>query len=368
MKKLCQLLQLCFIILIYSCQPTKTYTLYVGSYTKKSASEGIYKFTFNTNTGDLTNKVLAAKITNPSFLKIAPNKKNLYAVREINNYQGKKNGAVSSFEIKKDILKEINTASVGGPNPCHVGISENGQFLAASNYSGGSVAIFTLNKNGSLNENSQYIDHKVLDTIKKSHAHASKFIKNELFTADLGLDAVKRYTLVNSKFAPAKQASIDLPDGAGPRHFTFAQNGNILYVINELNATITVFKKDADDTYIELEVKSTLAPDYNGRKWCADIHLSKDGKFLYGSNRGEDTIVIFKIDKTTGKLTLVGRESTKGNWPRNFALDPTNKFLLVANQKSDNITIFKRDSEKGTLTFLKEVKTPKPVCLEFLDL
>ncbi len=360
------------IILFCSCndnskKENKSYTLYVGTFTNNE-SEGIYSYTFNTNTGTLSNKKLAAKLTDPSFLIISPNKKYLYSVNKIEKSKNS-NGAVVAFKIEENnALKQINNTPTANAYGCHVGISKDGKYLASSSYGGGSISVFNINENGALLPNPQFINHKILDTLKIAKAHASKFTKDGLFTADLGLDAIKRYQLKDNKFIPAEQASINLPDGAGPRHFTFNKNKNILYVINELNATITVFKKDTKGNYVELEVKNTLAPDYKGQKSCADIHLSNDGKFLYGSNRGENTIVIFKVDADTGKLTLVGRESVHGDWPRNFALDPTNKFLLVANQKSDNITVFKRDSEKGTLTFLQEVKTPTPVCLEFLDL
>ena len=139
-----------------------------------------------------------------------------------------------------------------------------------------------------------------------------------------------------------------------------------MYVLNELNATIAVFKRDDEGSYNKLEIQSTLADGFEGQNSCADIHLSSDERFLYASNRGENTIVIFEVAQETGKLSLVGRESVRGDWPRNFTLDPTGNFLLVANQKSNTISIFKRDSEKGTLEFMNEVKLPSPVCLVFL--
>ena len=205
-----------------------------------------------------------------------------------------------------------------------------------------------------------------MDTVKTSHAHAAQFTEDGLFVADLGLDAVKRYRLEGDGFVPSEQPSLDLAEKAGPRHFEFSQDKKFLYVINELNSTITVYQRNGKH-YTELETQSTLAPDFEGDSYCADIHLSKDGKFLYGSNRGENTIVIFSVDAQSGKLSLVGRESVRGDWPRNFGMDPSGKFLLVANQRSDNITVYKRDAESGTLTFLHELQMPSPVCLEFLE-
>jgi len=149
--------------------------------------------------------------------------------------------------------------------------------------------------------------------------------------------------------------------GAGPRHFVFSKKKEYLYVLNELNASITVLKRDEEGSYNIIQKENTN----DDPKWCADIHLSSDGKFLYSSNRGKNTIVIFSIDKENGKISLIGNEATRGNSPRNFTLDPSGNFVLVGNQKSDNISVFKRDAEKGTLKFLKEYKVPSPVYLVF---
>lgn len=363
------LLFLCAMLFVFGCKKTellKNYTLFVGTYTE-NGSEGIYSYSFDANSGELTNKTLAAPMGNPSFVKISPDKKYLYAVEETKANKGG-SGAVASFEIQGDTLRKINDDVTLGASPCHIGISEDGKFLATSNYSGGSVAIFKLGEKGELMPNPQLIDHKVLDTTKTSHAHSAKFTQDGLFVADLGLDAIKRYSMEGDKFIPSKQASLDLPLKAGPRHFTFGQRGKFLYVINELNSTLTVFQRNTDKSYAELETKSTLASDFEGKSYCADIHLSKDGKFLYGTNRGENTIVIFKVDQKSGKLILVGRESVKGDWPRNFGIDPSGNFLLVANQRSNNITVYSRNNEDGTLSFLHELALPSPVCLEFLDI
>ncbi len=342
----------------------KEFQLFVGTYTDGD-SEGIYKFTFDGSTGELTNKNLAAVLPNPSFIKISKDKKNLYAVQETADYDSL-GGGVTAFKLKDGKLELLNSMGTAGKHPCHVALSGNG-YLAASNYSGGNVAVFKLRESGSLVLSSQIIDHKILDTTKTSHAHMAKFRGNDLFVADLGLDALKRYSNLNHFFASSEQATLNLAEGAGPRHFTFADDGKFLYVINELNSTITVFKQKMDGSFKEIETQSTLDAAFEGKSYCADVHLSPDGKFLYGSNRGENTIVIFEVHPNSGKLSLVGRESVRGDWPRNFALDPSGNFLLVANQRSNNITIYKRDIEKGTLEFLNELQLASPVCLEFLD-
>ena len=341
----------------------KKHHLFVGTYTD-GESKGIYKLTFNASTGELSNKTLAAELDNPSFLKISDDRKNLYAVHEVADFDSL-GGGVSAFLVKDGILEFQNSRGTSGKHPCHVSLSDNG-FLAAANYSGGNFSVFKLNDDGSLPEHSQVIDHKILDTSKVAHAHMAQFEDNNLFVADLGLDAVKRYEWNGEMFGPAKQSSLNMPQGAGPRHFTFGKNG-ILYVINELNSTITVFEKKENGDYEEIQTVETLASDFEGKSYCADIHLSADGKFLYGSNRGENTIVIFSVDENSGLLNVVGRTSVHGDWPRNFSLDPTGKFLLVANQRSHNITVYSRNQEQGTLQFLNEFKMPSPVCLEFLN-
>lgn len=345
--------------------PAEETTLFVGTYTE-NGSEGIYSYSFDSNTGKLSEKKVAAKIANPSFVKISNDNKYLYAVEETDGYENSSGGVVA-FRIEKGNLIKIDSNATVGAHPCHIGLSEDGRFLAASSYTGGSITIFQLGQNGELKTGPQFIDHKILDTTSVSHAHSAKFMNSELFVADLGLDAVLRYNLKNDYWVPYNQPPLVMAPKAGPRHFTFSEDGKHLYVINELNSTITVLKRNADYSYDELETQSTLDTDFEGDSFCADIHLSVDGKFLYSSNRGENTIVIFKVDETNGLLSLVGRESVKGDWPRNFALDPSGDFLLVANQRSNNITVYSRNTEDGTLSFLHELELPSPVCLEFMD-
>ncbi|MBO0331036.1 lactonase family protein [[Muricauda] lutisoli] len=340
------------------------YTLFVGTYTDGD-SEGIYTYTFDANTGELSNQKLAAKLTNPSYLAISKDKRNLYAVQETADFDSL-GGGITAFSLNKGILGLQNSMGTQGAHPCHVSLSGDGQ-LAVANYTGGNVSIFSLNDDGSLAENPQIIDHKPLDSVKTSHAHMAQFNADGLMVTDLGLDAIKRYKKKEGKFSPAEQYSLPFEDGAGPRHFTFGKNGRLLYVINELNSTISVFEKGTNGNYEKVQVVTTLADDFDGESFCADLHLSPDGKFLYGSNRGENTIVIFAVDPTSGQLELVSRESVHGDWPRNFSMDPTGEFLLVANKKTNNIVIFKRDKENGTLTFLNEINHPNPVCLVFLD-
>jgi 6-phosphogluconolactonase len=341
----------------------KPVILFVGTYTD-AESDGIYKLQFDTTNGEITSTNLAAKITSPSYLAISSNKDFLYTVQEINDFENGA-GAVTTFTIQNDSLVEIQTVSSGGAHPCHVSLSPLGNKLAVSNYTGGNASIYKVGLDGKLSEPSAIIDHKLIDSTKVPHAHMTKWVNDNIHIADLGLNMVFEYKDEDLTLAKPK-AMISLPEGAGPRHFVDAQNGKLLYVINELNSSISVFEKNAAGVYVAIQNESTLAADFKGDSFCADIHISEDGKFLYGSNRGENTIVIFSIDQQTGLLTLVGREGVHGDWPRNFTIDPTGKFLLVANQNSNNISVFKIDEELGTLTFLNEQKLSKPVCLVFL--
>ncbi|UJH68929.1 lactonase family protein [Allomuricauda sp. SCSIO 65647] len=356
---------LLLVLAVMGCSEKKvahTETLFVGTYTD-GTSEGIYTLQFNAETGALDSLQLKAKLPNPSFLAVSEVGDYLYAVQETADFDSL-GGGVTAFSLENGVLEKLNSKGSGGAHPCHAALSGDGQ-LAVSNYSGGNLAIFDLEVGGELGQR-QLIDHKALDTTRQAHTHKAHFSNNELFAADLGLDAVKRYQKKEDEWRPAAQASLDLPNGAGPRHFVFNDDQSRLYVINELNSTITLFEKDEQGSYEERQTVQTLADDYGANNSCADIHLSPDGRFLYGSNRGENTIVIFAVDAASGELVLVGRESVHGDWPRNFVLDPSGNHLLVANQNSNNISVFKRDTDKGTLHFLNSFELGSPVCLVFL--
>lgn len=343
---------------------SKTVPLFVGTYTD-NGSEGIYSYRFNTETGEVTQKTLAATAENPSFIRISSDKKYMYAVNETNTVDGN-SGAVTAFKIDGPQLTPMNTVSSFGAHPCHIGISDDGSMVAVSNYTGGTISVFKTDESGSLVA-PQVIDHTTLDSAKTSHAHSALFSKGNLFVADLGLDEVNAYPLLDGGIDAAQKVTIKLPEKAGPRHFVFSNDATFLYVVNELNSTITVYQNSEDEGYQLVETKATVADDFEGESYCADIRLSPDGKYLYGSNRGENTIVIFGVDKITGTLGLVGREAVRGDWPRNFNIDPSGNFLVVANQRSNNIVVFKRDTENGTLSFVQEKELPSPVCLEFMD-
>ncbi len=333
----------------------QTIPLYVGTYTG-SDSEGIYTYDFNYKTGELSNKNLIVKIENPSFITLSSNKKKLFSVSE-----NGENSLIRSYELDKNkSYKFINEVSSNGANPCHIQLNKQNTKIVVSNYTGGTISIYNVLKNGSLSKNSQVIDHNIIT--KKSHAHSAQFYKNDLFVADLGRDFLAHYSNKNDSYNLNNYYLME--EKAGPRHFEISKKGRFIYVLNELNSTISVLKK-FDETYSNIQNIGTLNDNYNGGNACADIHLSKNEKFLYASNRGENSIAVFKINSKNGELQKIQNIAVQGDWPRNFTIAPNGKFLLVANQRSKNISVFKVDKKNGELAFLYSIDAPTPVCLVF---
>ena len=330
--------------------------IYVGTYTNDD-SEGIYLYDFNTETGELTNKQLAISTENPSYLTYSPDRKYIYAVNE------NENGTVSSFKVEENTsLTNLNKVSTHGAHPCHVTIDISGEKVAVSNYSGGNASIHSIINDGSLTEAFQILDHNV-DSIA-SHVHSAFFCEKQLFVSDLGKNSVYNYQFDLDKYKLIDSSIVNMTDNAGPRHFAFTKNSKFIYIINEYANTITSAKR-TDKGFELLENTSTLDEDFKGESFCADIHLSKNENFLYGSNRGENSIVVFKRDVSSGLLKKIQTISTQGNWPRNFTLDPSGKFLLVANQRSNNISVFKINDNDGKLSFMHDEELSSPVCLLF---
>jgi len=347
----------------------QSYYLYIGTYTSKT-SEGIYVYEFNSKTGDVKPVSIAKGNRNPSFLAVSPDEKFLYALA------GNNGDSVKAFNIESSHqLTLLNAQSLAGSfGACHLEVDKTGRWLIVGNYGSGSVTVMPIQSNGMLEKASQTIQHegKSIDPERqqKPYVHSINIAPNnrDVFVPDLGTDKIMTYTL-NVETGQLTNGAIPytaVTPGSGPRHFAFHPNGKFAYVIQEMSATITSLQYKGG-TLKAFQTVNTLPADYTGRKWEADIHISPDGKFLYGSNRAHESLGIFSIDKKTGYLTLVGHQPVNGKTPRNFAIDPTGKFILVANQDSDNITIFKRDSETGKLTYTgKEIKVSQPVCLKFI--
>jgi len=350
-------------------------TLYVGTYTS-GKSEGIYGYRMDRVTGKLT-RFNSFKSINPSFLTIDQSKRYLYAVNEVGEYAGKPGGGVSAFAIDGATgnLRLLNEQASLGADPCHLTVDRKKKALLVANYTGGNISVLSVRSDGTLGPSIDLESHEgsgIKEQQKGPHAHCIILDRFERYAlaADLGIDKVMicRFNPATGKLEPGKQPWLQLKAGAGPRHLTLHPNGKWTYVINELDSTLTTLQyNELNGTLSEIETVSTLPSDFSGVSYCADVHVSPSGKFLYGSNRGHNSIVVFEIDPRAGKLKLVQHVSTEGSWPRNFTIDPSGKFLLVANQRTDNVVTFAIDPGTGQLTPAGHIEEiPVPVCLKFL--
>jgi 6-phosphogluconolactonase len=357
----------------------KRYLAYIGTYTEKTKSKGIYSFRFDDTSGKLSLVGVAAETADPSFLALHPNGKYLYAVNELAKFNGEESGAVSAFSIdrKSGRLKLLNQVSSRGAGPCHITLDKTGKYVLVANYDSGTVAVFPVQSDGQLGKYTGYEKHIGSGANKERqegpHAHwiATSPDNRFLLTADLGIDKIliSQFHLADGAFTPNKPNSgVKLKSGAGPRHAAFHPGGKFFYVTSELNSTVTAYSYDAKGGALhELQVISTLPKDFSGENDTAEIAVHPSGKFLYVSNRGRDSIAVFAIDAVKGKLTPVADIATQGKTPRNFAIDPAGKYLLAANQGSNDIVVFKIDPATGGLTLTGQVvEVPVPVCIAFL--
>src|ERR1017187_5841546 len=349
--------------------------------TRASAKgKGIYMCRLNTATGTLTSPEVAAETTDPAFLAIHPNHRFLYAVRETGGFEGTPNGAVSAFTIDPTTgkLTLLNQQNSGGQGPCHLAVDRPGQCVLVAHYGGGSVAAFPIRADGSLGAVGAFIQHRGSSADPKRqegpHAHSVGFdlANRRPFCADLGLDKLLIYQLEpkTAMLTTNDPPSVSLTPGAGPRHFAVHPNGRYLYVINELNSTITAFDYDASRGALkESQTVSTLPDKFTAPNTAAEIAILPNGRFLYGSNRGHDSIAVYAVDESTGKLTFIEHQSSLGKTPRAFGIDPTGNFLLAANQNSDSIVVFRIDQKTGRLKAIgQSLEVAAPVCVTFLPL
>ena len=352
-------------------------TFHIGTYTRPEGhvegnAKGIYKIQVNESTAEIIGKKLVAKIINPSFLTHSPDKKHLYAVSEL-AHSDEPTGFIYAYRIGKDSLELINRLPTDGQAPCHVSIDQTGKFAFVANYVGGVVKMYHIKADGSLAaaDKKQFEGSSVHPQQDSPHLHSVIISPdNQLAVApDKGTDKIWLFRIdhKNGQLVPTEQAFLKIQDGAGPRHLVWSKNGNFCYVINELDNTVNVIAHDkTNDAFSSIQTISTLPTNYEGESYCADIRLHPKGKFLYGSNRGHDSIAMYEVDETTGKLTFIGTESTGGSFPRNFRIDTQGKFLYAANQNSRNITSYAIDATTGKLTFTGfDFKIGTPVCIEF---
>jgi len=346
---------------------TGKYWVFVGT------SRNIHRFEFDPATGKLANGEMAAEVTNPSFIAIHPNGKFLYSVAEI----GK--GGVLSFAIdaKSGKLTKLNEQLAGGNGPCFINVDRSGKNVLIANYGSGSVNVFPIGDDGKLKESTGFVQHqgKSINPGNQEgpHAHSINLSKDNRFAiaADLGIDKLLVYKFDADKgtLTPNDPPSYSTAPGAGPRHFAWHPTAPLAFVINEINSTLSSLSFDAEKgVFKTLKTVSTLPSDYKGRhNSTAEVVVHPNGKFVYGSNRGHDSIAAFKLDEKSGDLALIGYATEGIKEPRNFNIDPTGQYMLVGSQKGDTIVVFKIDPESGALKPTGEVaKVGTPICLRFL--
>ena len=355
--------------------PARELLVYVGTYTS-GKSEGIYLYSFSLADGSLRRVGVTSGVRNPSYLTLDRARRFLYSVEETEEFEGEKSGAVSAFKVdpKDGSLSFINRQASKGGAPCYVTADNSGRFVLVANYVGGNVAVLPVSKGGGLG--------KAVDVEQDSgsgpnrerqegpHAHCVQLSEpnRHAYACDLGTDKLMVYDFDARRgtLTPNAQASVSLKPGAGPRHLTFDRAGRYVYVLNELDSTVTAFARSRTSGALrELKTYPMLPADFRGENTGADIHLTPDGRFLYCSNRGHDSIAAFRVNARTGELTPAGHTPTGGKTPRNFAVDPTGQFLLVANQRSDSVVTFRIDASTGALTATGHTtEIPSPVCLK----
>jgi 6-phosphogluconolactonase len=338
----------------------------------EAGEKGFYLFDLNPKAGKFNLISSCEAGPNPSYFCVSKKNGLIYAANEVSNFKGSRGGGVTTLKYfdKTHGIEKINELNVPNGAPCYISLSPNDDFLFMANYDGGSIAVVKLDDRG--------IPGRVSDTIlyqgeegKVSHAHMISFnpAGKRVYVTDLGLDRIVIYNFdaVSGRLQQIPNGIVKLPKGAGPRHFTFSSDGTKMYVINELNSTISVFNVNTNGDLKSIQTITTLREWYKGESFCAEVHIGKSGKYLYGSNRGENSIVTFMIG-TDGLLSLAGHTSCGGDWPRNFVIDPSGKYILVGNQKSGNISLFGIDEKTGIpVEPPGDYKLTSPACLKFPD-
>lgn len=352
---------------------------YVGTYTN-NGSRGIYGFSIDGSKGNFEELGLLAELEHPTYLNIANNSKYLYSVINKKTPKGDSLGGVAAFSIDSESgnLNFLNYEVISGKPPCHISTDRYNKYLFAANYHEGRLTVHPINLDGSLSPSSSTITHEGFSQNKerqeKPHVHYVTLTPDEkhLCAVDLGIDKVMIYDF-NSKYGTLSLSnipSIKVNPGSGPRHMAFSHDGKFTYIINELTSDILVLEYDSENLcFKEIQYISALPKEYAGISYGSAIHITPNNEYLYASNRGHDSLAIFKIHKTTGELQLLCHYPTLGNFPRDFAIDPTGNFVFVANQNSNTVIPFAIIKESNRLEQVSEaLKIPSPVCIKILSL
>ncbi|MBI5084297.1 MAG: lactonase family protein [Acidobacteria bacterium] len=347
--------------------------VYIGAYTSEM-NKGITVARLDLSTGALTDMSLAAEIPNPTFLELHPSGRFLYAINEIGNYEGRKEGSVCAFSVDRASgkLTPLNRVSARGSGPCHISLDKSGRMAMIANYGGGSVASYRIGESGRLSEAVSFVQHegKSVNPRRQEgpHAHSINPAPDNRYAVacDLGTDEIRIYKINPSKGSMEAHRVVQTAPGAGPRHFAWHPNGVFGYAVNELNSTVTAFHY-GDGEMVEIHSVATLPEGFKGENWPAEIRVHPNGRFVYSSNRGENSIAAFKVDAKTGKLEALGNTPTQGVMPRNFFIEPGGRWLLAANQRSNNVIVLEIDPKTGKLLNTgKGITVGQPVCLRTL--
>ena len=354
--------------------------VYFGTYTgEQSTSKGVYVARLDLASGKVTEPELAAETTNPSFLAIHPSGRFLYAANEVGTFNGEQTGSVSGFAIDRRTgkLTALNQESSKGRGPAHLIVDKSGRDVLVANYGGGSVAVLPIGADGRLKPATAFVQHEgksVHPRQNRPHAHSINVSPNDHFAyaADLGLDKVLIYRFDAKKgtLAPAAPPFAAVAPGSGPRHFAFHPKGRFAFVINEISVTLTAFRADSrNGSLTEVQTISTLPEGQSVQTGysTAEVQVHPSGRFVYGSNRGHDSLTVFAFDDKTGRLSFVQNEPTQGNAPRGFGIDPTGNFLLAGNQRTHTVVVFRIDPKTGRLTPTGQtIQLGSPVCVKFV--
>ncbi len=357
--------------------PESAYLVYVGTY-NMAKEKGIHAYRFDAASGQLTPLGLGSAAVHPTFVTPDRQGRFLYAVKEVERHERRRSGSVRAYAINRRTgkLTFLNEVASNGTIPCYVALDRRGNYAMVANYGSGSVEVIRVRKDGRLGKVATF-DQRAGSSVNPKrqegpHAHWINVSPDNRFvlSSDLGLDKVfvYRFDEQNGSLEPNDPPYAEVSAGSGPRHIAFAPNGKFVYLINELKSTVTVFAYDrARGALQKRQTISALPKGYKGQSDCAEIAVHPSGKFVYGSNRGHDSIAVFAVDPKKGTLTSVERMRTQGKTPRHFAIDPTGSYLLAANQDSDSLVVFRIDRKTGRLTATgQKLQLASPACVRFV--